>query len=750
MKGCFLLSLLFAGCLAGANAEVFAPGSFDHEGIHEAATVQDCLWLDGYSDVYTAPVAEGVIPAGASEVSLSVLTAFPSAPLMKIDQPVDDLALIAGNIDEEAKTGLGLYIDQKGHAAVKAFTGGWPVQAVASTALEPSAWHRLTATFDGPAGELKLYDNGTEIASSRCMAAFDGAGTASTLRVGRDRREELAAGLFYLNAYCGLVGDVELKAEIPSEIPTVVPSQAPNLWTSPAYVASHPWRPAFHGAPSSAWTNESHALLHHDGQWHLFFQKNANGPYWGHLQWGHITSDDLLTWTEQPIALLTDQPYDVKGCWSGCAFQEAFDGEPELYYTAVDYAKATIARAVPSTADLVKWQKDAAPVINGRPAGLSDDFRDCMVFVNPADNQKYMIVGTSKDNIGACTLHRYTPETGSWSNDGATFFRGTSKARDGRFWEMPTLNRIGSRWLFTVTPLETSEGVHTLYWIGQINPDGTFAPDFDAPRRLDGMSREGFGLLSPSVATLADGNSAVALGIVPDKLPSQENAQMGWAHSYSLPRLLTINADGELLQSPHPTAETLRKGEIALCEELTPTTDGRVELAGRWNRQGVDRCGFSLFGGDVKVAYSRASNSVEVDMTALPRTKNDAGTYDGVYRASLDTADLLDEEVEMRVFVDGSVMDIFVNGRHGYSLRLFPQEGVNTSVATFSEGTQPQAVELKAYNLEAPTAAGLQEIFAEPSPLGEETYYTPAGLPAGACPQGHGIYISSRGRKIAL
>ena len=52
-----------------------------------------------------------------------------------------------------------------------------------------------------------------------------------------------------------------------------------------------------------------------------------------------------------------------------------------------------------------------------------------------------------------------------------------------------------------VTPLNTKLGVHTLYWTGCINSDGTFAPDSEAPKTLElpGFSKDGYGFLSPTI-----------------------------------------------------------------------------------------------------------------------------------------------------------------------------------------------------------------------------------------------------------
>ncbi|MGZ2802039.1 glycoside hydrolase family 32 protein, partial [Pseudomonas aeruginosa] len=55
----------------------------------------------------------------------------------------------------------------------------------------------------------------------------------------------------------------------------------------------------------------------HDGTFHVFFQHNPNAPVWGDMHWGHAISKDLLHWTEGPIALFPDQPYDKDGVFTG-------------------------------------------------------------------------------------------------------------------------------------------------------------------------------------------------------------------------------------------------------------------------------------------------------------------------------------------------------------------------------------------------------------------------------------------------
>jgi levanase/fructan beta-fructosidase len=49
--------------------------------------------------------------------------------------------------------------------------------------------------------------------------------------------------------------------------------------------------------------NEPNGLIKIGPVWHLFFQHNPTGNYWGNLAWGHATSTNLIQWQHHPVAL---------------------------------------------------------------------------------------------------------------------------------------------------------------------------------------------------------------------------------------------------------------------------------------------------------------------------------------------------------------------------------------------------------------------------------------------------------------
>ncbi len=81
-----------------------------------------------------------------------------------------------------------------------------------------------------------------------------------------------------------------------------------------------PSRPRDHFTPRRGWLNDPNGLLHHDGEWHLFFQHWPDALVHGPMSWGHAVSRDLLDWTELPVALAATE---TEHMWSGSVVHDA-------------------------------------------------------------------------------------------------------------------------------------------------------------------------------------------------------------------------------------------------------------------------------------------------------------------------------------------------------------------------------------------------------------------------------------------
>ena len=111
--------------------------------------------------------------------------------------------------------------------------------------------------------------------------------------------------------------------------------------TASTYIAEHApevaqasMRQTYHLMGPCGWINDPNGLIYYRGQYHFFYQFNPYSGFWGKMHWGHAVSDDLLHWTQLPMALAPSEPYDDHpqgGCFSGSAIEK--DGKLYVAYT---------------------------------------------------------------------------------------------------------------------------------------------------------------------------------------------------------------------------------------------------------------------------------------------------------------------------------------------------------------------------------------------------------------------------------
>jgi beta-fructofuranosidase len=176
---------------------------------------------------------------------------------------------------------------------------------------------------------------------------------------------------------------------------------------------------------------------------------------------------------------------------------------------------------------------------------------------------------------------------------------------------------------------------------------------------------------------------------------------MGWAHNYSLPREISLAADGSLVQKPfsgltgmRTTTAVTRNLNLNGTESLAPVSGRQIELLGEFTVTD-GKMGFNfLKSGDNKVSltYDAASGNLTLDMTTLNRTSNDGGVYNGIYTAALPKKVATGEKLTLHVYLDGSIADIFVNDTWAYSVRIFPNDAAQVEAEAFATVTTPARI----------------------------------------------------------
>lgn len=308
--------------------------------------------------------------------------------------------------------------------------------------LPKNEWSYVNAVFDGNQGEIKLYLNGSEIASAAVPRGSRLAEAADTdLLIGKNNHSSLLAEVFSLHMFSGIVDELkiynralsaeEVAASYRHVLDTFHEGIRPQLNydeikldRTPLLLDRH--RPQYHVSPPAHWMNEPHAPIYFDGQYHLFYQHNPHGPFFHQIHWGHWVSQDLVHWRDLPVALAPEKDQLAPdGIWSGSASYDA-DGLPVLFFTAgndsaspnqsVALARSTY--TLDGNPDLVHWVKHPEPlIVQKKGMGAFGDFRDPFVWKD--DDGWYALVGSGIE--GGAALAFASQDMLNWIYKGPFF-----------------------------------------------------------------------------------------------------------------------------------------------------------------------------------------------------------------------------------------------------------------------------------------------------------------------------------------
>ena len=89
------------------------------------------------------------------------------------------------------------------------------------------------------------------------------------------------------------------------------------------------FRLKYHVMPPIGWMNDPNGLIYFNGKYHLYYQFNPYDTDSGKMCWGHVESDDLISYTDCGVALMHEEQNEK--AFSGGAIQT--DGVITAYYT---------------------------------------------------------------------------------------------------------------------------------------------------------------------------------------------------------------------------------------------------------------------------------------------------------------------------------------------------------------------------------------------------------------------------------
>jgi len=450
--------------------------------------------------------------------------------------------------------------------------------------------------------------------------------------------------------------------------------------------------PQYHFTPPRGFLGDPNGLLQYQGKYHLFYQHNPLWPKHGSAHWGHAVSEDLLHWQDWPIALTpTPRGPDKDGCYSGCAVIDT-DGTPTLVYTGISPQVQCLA----TSKDLVTWTKYEQNPVLANP-GIAEPilgWRDPYVW-REGDEWRMTISSGITDKGGAVLLYRAKELRGPWSYVHPLFV--------SREWlidspyhanfECVSFVPLENKWLL----IASAEHLQRAFWFIGDYRDGKFTPETSGP--IDGnLHKYPATFYAPQVFR-DDKGRVLMFGWLRD---SRSRPDLGYSGAMSLPRVLSLRKDGRLGMAPAPEIETLRDRHwrvapqeltsAGMAETLKDIQGQCLEILAEVEPGKAEAIVLRVLVAPARAQKPRQETTIVVHGFPLREVsigRGQASGSPGVESGNVvHRFERLREETTLRlhVFVDRSVVEVFVNGRCCLTGRVFPSREDAVGIDLLTQG----------------------------------------------------------------
>ena len=427
-------------------------------------------------------------------------------------------------------------------------------------------------------------------------------------------------------------------------------------------LARDPMRPQFHLLPAKNWMNDPNGPIYFNGQYHMFFQYNPLSAVWGDMSWNHAVSPDMLHWTHLPLAMMpTPDSPDSYGCFSGSALHA--DNRVYFVYTGTKLGPKELATirdgedkivesqclAWSDDPKLIKWTREPYPIVPTPPPGMKiTGFRDPSAWKQ--GDTYYMTVGAGEAEVGGCVLlykskdlkqwqylHKLT--SGKWNGK-----KTPNPCDDGEMWECPDFFALDGGHVLIYSTL------NKVFWqSGRLDP---VAMTFTALKtgELD------LGCYYAPKTQLDAKGRRILWGWIREQRPDSEMLKAGWSGMMALPRVLSLDKDGTLRIKTLPEAAKLRGAPLPRLESYAPTRRQLPKASGEMLCTGIAGKSLTLSMGYkttelLNISYSPSTQAFTVDGKDFKLSLGDVPT--------------------IHAFVDGSVIEVILSDRIGYTKRFY-------------------------------------------------------------------------------
>lgn len=434
-------------------------------------------------------------------------------------------------------------------------------------------------------------------------------------------------------------------------------------------IEQDPNRLWLHLMPPVGWMNDPNGLCQFQGTYHVFFQYSPLDPNGSMKAWGHYASKDLIHWEQLEAPLFPDEKFDQDGVYSGSAFIE--NDQMHLFYTGnvkqqgnhdYTYTGREANTVLVTSQDGIHFNRKQLVMTNADyPAAYSCHIRDPKVW---KENERYyMIQGGRKKkypeefagknleltDFGTVLIFQ-SEDLVHW-----TFQRDiTTRQRFGYMWECPDYFKLKGRSILSVSPqgLDSQEyRYQNVYQSGYflLNQEVVSQENVEVvpePEQFHEWDM-GFDFYAPQTFLDEKGRRILIgwAGIPDAEYDNKPTVEAGWQHALTLLRELTWE-NGKVLQNPVEEYKSLRGTELP--------------VNGNFNA--------------VSPVFEMEINNILADFRLIIGTNDQGFTlhYEfGVMRFSI-TREAgrgrtcrkarIEELRDIRIFVDTSLVEIYING----------------------------------------------------------------------------------------
>lgn len=631
-----------------------------------------------------------------------------------------DTAGFVSITNPETKEGLVMGITNFGHPALGWGKPGDVEYEIRSEPVEKFEWVHMAYTQKNDEGTLYL--NG-EIVIENVAVSKDF--TPKNFIFANHFAPHETERIGYFTILNGIIDEISIYSKSLDEQTIALiyennlPDESPDLSIPDIRFADDYLRPKYHLQPAANWTNETHGLIYYNGRYHIFNQKNASGLTLRQMNWGHFSSEDLVTWVEQRPVLSPEPGYDQNGVWSGHAVISD-DGVPVIFYSSGDGSSPlNVSKAYPDDDNLINWTKyENNPVIEGVPGNFTrTDMRDPYIWKE--GDIWYLTIGYGifEDDVEKGTVILYKSEDlTNWEYMHPLFVGNPELDDSGIFWEMPIFWEFKEgKYILLVNKVpQIVDGnrvpANALYWVGSFE-NQKFVPEFEIPKKLEIINK----FLSPSIAKDANGRT-FTIGIIPVYGHGKSTYDRGWTHMFSIPRQWELK-DNIIHQTPHPNLTKLRQIEHRQ-EGIKVSPDGsnfldvsghQLEIIANIKPQDSKQFGFVIAknpdGSEkTRIYYDFDLKQFVVDATQSSKYVSQRQTkpfqirdYSQYGDYSLDN----NQSVKIHIFIDGAVIEVFVNDRDAFTATILPSDRESKIVDLFTTGGTALVEKIQIFELKS-------------------------------------------------